>query len=278
MNADASPLAALPFFLATGDGERFCLYHEPQAGTPPRGVILYIHPFAEEMNKSRRMVFLQARAFAQSGYGVLQIDLYGCGDSSGDLRQASWDIWLADLAHARRWLAQRDIGPCYIWGLRLGALLALDYARDARPAGLILWQPALSGRAFLNQFARLQSAGRLFSDGRVVEQDTEIAGYRISSSLSDTIKQLDAANMAPRCPVQLLELNTYPQDAASMYAQAAGSGASLQPASTLLIQRWCEDGATVHAQALDGAPFWLNAEIGISRALLDATSIPVEHP
>ncbi|MBV7534778.1 hydrolase 2, exosortase A system-associated [Duganella sp. sic0402] len=277
MTVDSSPLAALPFFLAAGDGERFCLYHEPNPGVPPRGAVLYVHPFAEEMNKSRRMVALQARAFTQSGFGVMQIDLYGCGDSSGDLRQASWDLWLADLARARNWLEQRDHGPCYVWGLRLGALLALDHARKSHPAGLILWQPSLSGGAYLNQFARLQSAGRLFSDSPAVEQDTEIAGYRISPSLSTTIRQLDAASMPPRCPVQWLELNIQPRDAAGMYAEAAGATASLQPASALLVERWREEGATVHAQAVHGDPFWMSTEIGISRALLEATSIPMEH-
>jgi alpha/beta superfamily hydrolase len=39
---------------------------------------------AEELNKSRHVAAAQARAFAAAGYSVLQIDLYGCGDSSGD--------------------------------------------------------------------------------------------------------------------------------------------------------------------------------------------------
>ncbi len=53
------------------------------------------------MNKSRRMAALQARAFAAMGFGVLQIDLFGCGDSSGDFSDARWDIWKQDLAIAR---------------------------------------------------------------------------------------------------------------------------------------------------------------------------------
>jgi alpha/beta superfamily hydrolase len=36
------------------------------------------------MNKARRMAALQARALAALGYGVLLLDLHGCGDSSGD--------------------------------------------------------------------------------------------------------------------------------------------------------------------------------------------------
>nr|WP_229256486.1 hydrolase 2, exosortase A system-associated [Duganella lactea] len=262
----------MPFFLAADEGERFCLYHEPEPGVATRGVILYVQPFAEELNKSRRMVALQARAYAQMGFGVLQIDLYGCGDSSGEFAQARWDIWLADLARAWQWLEQRKLGPCYLWGLRLGALLALDFARQVRPTGVILWQPALSGRAYLNQFARLQSAARLFAGAHSAEQDNEIAGYLMSPSLADTISRLDAAGFAPRCPVQWLELTAVPTDAAGVYAQAAGAPVALQPASALLVERWREDGAEVLARAVHGEPFWSSAEIGVCPDLLAATA------
>lgn len=264
--------APLPFFLGADEGERFFLYHEPEPGVPARGAILYVQPFAEELNKSRRMVALQARAYAQMGFGVLQIDLYGCGDSSGEFAQARWEIWLSDLARAWRWLERRNLGPCYLWGLRLGGLLALDFARQARPAGVILWQPAISGRVYLNQFVRLQSAARLFSATPAAEQDTEIAGYLMPPPLSATICQLDASTMAPRCPVQWLELNAMPPGGAGEYAQAAGAAVALQPASALLIERWRADGTSVHACAVRGEPFWTSAEIDISVDLLAATT------
>nr|WP_229262508.1 hydrolase 2, exosortase A system-associated [Duganella radicis] len=269
-------MSALPFFLSADEGERFCLYHEPEPGVPARGAILYIHPFAEELNKSRRMVALQARTYAQAGFGVLQIDLYGCGDSSGDLSKASWDIWLSDLTRAWHWLAERNLGPRYLWGLRLGALLALDMATRVRPQALILWQPALSGRAHLNQFARLQSAARLFSSAPAVEQDSEIAGYLMAPALSNAINQLDAGALTPRCPVQWMELSWPLQDAAADYAAAAGGARpALQAASSLLIDRWRSDGALVDAYPLHGEPFWSSAEIGVVSSLLDASNAAI---
>ncbi|NVM78321.1 exosortase A-associated hydrolase 2 [Duganella sp. SG902] len=278
MTVDAVSLSALPFFLSADEGERFCLYHEPEPGVAVRGAILHVPPFAEELNKSRRMVSLQARAYAQAGFGVLQIDLYGCGDSSGELAAARWDTWLNDLARAWQWLAEHKLGARYLWGLRLGALLALDFASRARPEALILWQPALSGRAHLNQFARLQSAARLFSSAPAVEQDTEIAGYLMPPALSSAIGGLDAAALTPRCPVHWMELSMPPGcDAASAYAAAAGNaGAALQPASALLIDRWRDDGASVRAYPVHGEPFWSSAEIGIVPELLAATSSAME--
>jgi exosortase A-associated hydrolase 2 len=271
--------SALPFFLAADAGERFCLYHQPDPEARPRGAILYVHPFAEEMNKSRRMAALQARAYARAGFGVLQIDLYGCGDSSGDFCEARWDTWLSDLELGWEWLAQRGAGPYYLWGLRLGALLALEFATRAKPDALILWQPAISGRAHLHQFARAQSAARMFGaapEQSAAEQGTEIAGYMVAPELSAAINQADAAALAPTCPVQWLELNTPPaaSDLATSYAAAANGQApqpALQPASALLIERWREAGTMIEAWPLHGTPFWSGTEISESPELLTAT-------
>ena len=270
---------ALPFFLSANAGERFCLYHQPEPDVPPRGAILYVHPFAEELNKSRRMAALQSRAFAQAGFGVLQMDLYGCGDSSGDFADARWPIWLDDLALAWQWLAERGAEPIYLWGLRLGALLALDFATKTRPDALILWQPVISGRAHLHQFARMQSAARLFGENRPApEQGNEIAGYTIAAELSEAIRQVDAATLAPTCPVLWLELSTALQatvDSTNASGRASGNSvpqeAALQAASALLIDRWREAGAMVDTQALHGMPFWSSAEIIESPELLAAT-------
>ena len=124
MDARAPRLATTTdaFFLASparAGGQRFCLLTTP---AEPRATVVYVHPFAEEMNKSRRMVALQARAFAAAGIAVLQIDLFGCGDSCGDFASARWDQWLRDLTVAADWLAERGNGPMQLWGLRLGAL------------------------------------------------------------------------------------------------------------------------------------------------------------
>jgi exosortase A-associated hydrolase 2 len=271
MTVHAHRVHALPFFLKAAEGERFCLYHEPDPDVPERGAVLYVHPFAEELNKSRRMAALQSRAYARAGYGVLQLDLYGCGDSSGDFSDARWRIWLDDLALGWQWLAQRSQAPRYLWGLRLGALLALEFAARAQPApsGLVLWQPVISGRAHLNQFMRMQSAARMFAsapaepaanDGDVF---TEVAGYRLAPQLIEAIQRTDAS-LAPSCPVQWLELTT-------PLAGEPPSPPALQPASALLIERWSRAGAHIDAFPLHGEPFWSTQEITEVPVLLATT-------
>src|SRR5262245_3855900 len=81
-------------------GQRLYLHHRPRPEAAPRGTVLHVHPFAEEMNKSRRMAALHARALAGAGFEVLQVDLAGCGDSSGEFGDATWDDWVADVVDA----------------------------------------------------------------------------------------------------------------------------------------------------------------------------------
>ena len=64
------------FFLPVTGGRLFCLLHRPAGETAIKGAVLYVHPFAEEMNRSRRMAALQAKAMASAGYMVLQVDLF----------------------------------------------------------------------------------------------------------------------------------------------------------------------------------------------------------
>src|SRR5262249_35049316 len=152
--------------------------------------ILYIHPFADELNKSRRMVALQARQFAANGFGVLLPDLYGCGDSGGDFADAHWDVWLDDLHRCLDWLRADNEGPYYLWGLRAGALLATELAQRTAVAGLILWHPVINGAQMLTQFLRLRLAvGMMRGSQETTTQlrDTlaagnslEVAGYEIN--------------------------------------------------------------------------------------------------
>ena len=48
------------------------MFHAP-GGHSVRGSVLYVHPFAEEMNKSRRMVALQSRMLAEKGFAVMHV-------------------------------------------------------------------------------------------------------------------------------------------------------------------------------------------------------------
>lgn len=264
---DALPL--LPFFLPASGGQRYCLLHLPPPGRSARGGIVYVHPFAEELNKSRHVAAAQARAFAAAGYSVLQIDLFGCGDSSGDFGEARWDIWRNDLHLACAWLAQRVDGPLTVWGLRLGALLALDFAsRAPLPlAHLLLWQPELDGRRVIDRFLRLRLASGMLAGGAreapgharaalANGEPVEVAGYLLAPELAHAIDGVRASALMPAVPVYWLDY------------QAPGQHA---PPLPQLAREWREHGAAVHVASFGDGPFWHSGELLACPQLLHAT-------
>ena len=180
-------------------GQRFCLLYEPQ-GRAVRGAIVFVHAFAEEMNKSRRMVALQARALAEAGFCVLQIDLHGCGDSSGDFVDASWQGWVEDIAQAARWLQNHTNAPLWMWGHRCGCLLAAEAAGQFRlECNFLFWAPPASGKQLLQQFLRLKTAGQMLAGtasagtealrAQLVDEGfVEVAGYRLPNALANGVR------------------------------------------------------------------------------------------
>ena len=136
------------------------LFHAPAA--PARGSLLFLHAFGEEMNKSRRMAALASRALAAAGFAVLQIDLLGCGDSSGEIDEAGWSDWIDDAVLGAQWLQQRCSGPLWLWGQRAGCLLAAAAApRLPQVHHFLFWQPQVSGKLTLQQFLRLKMASQM---------------------------------------------------------------------------------------------------------------------
>ncbi|MDZ7803478.1 hydrolase 2, exosortase A system-associated [Thiohalophilus sp.] len=249
-------------------GALFYLLHEPD-DLAVRGAVLYVPPFAEELNKSRHMAARQARLLAERGYVVLMPDLYGCGDSGGDFGDARWQDWLADLATCYRWLQTQYAVPVILWGLRAGCLLISDLlqTRQLTPAALLYWQPVIQGERYLAQFLRLRMAASMLGDNKETTgqlqarlqggETLEVAGYALTPALASG---LAAARLSvpPVAPVIWLEV-------------VQSDPPALPPVSTQLITAWREQDADVRASAVAGDPFWTTQEIHQAPALLTAS-------
>lgn len=259
-----------PFFLDGEHGALFCIYHQPTA-RPPLGAILYLHPFAEEMHKSRRMAALQARRFAAEGYAVLQPDLTGCGDSAGDFSDASWETWLADARLAHAWLLARTGGPVTLWGLRTGAALAAALASSLPGIErLLLWQPVTSGELYLNQFLRIKTASEMLNNSQTgtrqlrarldAGEGVEVGGYMLSPPLAADLSRMKLADYRPACPATWLETGLADSD-------------TLAPAGQRIADDWRAAGVQVKTRTVKGEPFWLTQEITECPALLEASTL-----
>ena len=267
--------------MPSGDGrggQRFCLHHTPAPGTTPQGCVVYVHPFTEEMNKSRRMAAMQSRALARAGYAVLQVDLLGCGDSSGDFGDATWEAWVADVVRACHWLLERSTGPLWLWGLRAGCLLAVEASRHlTAPCNFVFWAPTPLGKTQLQQFLRLKAASDMLATGAkgVTEglrqqlaagQPVEIAGYALTPDVARGLEQAmlkppegrTAPASAPRARLEWLEMSTR-------------EDAGLNPVARKAIGEWEHAGLTVRSHIVQGPSFWQTTEIEDAPALIPAT-------
>lgn len=255
-------------------GQRLCLYHPP-AGGRARGAVVYVHPWAEEMNKSRRMAALQSRALADAGYAVLQIDLHGCGDSSGDFGDATWAGWVDDVCLAAKWLQVRHEAPLWIWGLRAGCLLAVEAVRAIDgPSCLLFWQPVTSGKAVLQQFLRLKAASDLASgDAKSMMAEVrrqlnsgetvEIAGYSLAPALAAGLERATLAAAPGVARVEWIEVATRAE-------------ATPLPASVPISEAWQRAGVCVRTSVVTGPAFWQTTEIEDAPALFAATVGAIE--
>lgn len=255
------------FNLHVPAGFRFCVLRQREGGASSRGTIIHVHAFAEEMNKSRHMVALAADAWARDGWCVLQIDLGGCGDSAGEFGDATWDGWLEDVRLACEWGRARNGGPLWLWGLRLGALLACEADRRFHlDCGLLLWQPVTGGKQHFQQFLRLWQGGQIV--GKTMgDADTsprqrlaagapvEVAGYEISPELAKGIEMAQIDEHLPSRRVHCFQVN-------------AATSAAPSPALERVVAKWRERGVDVRVHATIGPSFWQAQEIEIADDLL----------
>jgi exosortase A-associated hydrolase 2 len=271
VNAPSAAFEITPFFLPGIAGDLFSVLFQPRA--PVTRGVLYCPPFAEEMNKARRMAALQARALAQRGIAVLFVDPFGTGDSAGDFGAARWETWQDDLRRAAGWLTEHGCARLTLWGLRSGALLAAPLARDLGDVceRLLLWQPVVRGEQMMTQFLRLRLAADLVAAGEKITtqqlrerlyrgEAVEIAGYTIAPEL---IRALDVADLqsglgASRVPVDWFDV--------------AAAARALTPVSAKVIEAWRAQGNAVRAEVVVGESFWNTPEIALVPELVDRTT------
>lgn len=234
----------------------FCLQFWPE--NPPRAHVVYLPPFTEEMNRCRAIVAEQARWFVDHGLSCSILDFYGSGESQGDLANATLPIWLQNVEDTIAELQQRAEAPVYLWGCRLGALVAMQYLQS-RPDScdkLLLWQPVSSGKAYVTQVLRQRTAG-LVDRGEQAETTTElrqrlaagetldVGGYTLGGALLGALDELEIGALAQRPAAQVFWLEHSEDEAASLGARSERAVSHLR-----------ELGAEVTVQLFAGQPLW----------------------
>lgn len=240
---------------------------------PVRGEVLYLPPYAEEMNRCRCHVVEAARRLAAQGQRCLLLDHHGTGESEGLSTEADWSHWLADASATAQALAARDGLPLTLWGLRTGALLAAEVAAGAGLAieRLLLWQPVLDGKQFVNQYLRLRIASQMVHgaqrettaeilDRLAAGEDVEVAGYPLSHRLVQGLSTRRLADLKGLAGTRI--------DWIEIAAQA---DQPLPPGSRRVADGLLAAGARLHSRTVVAPQIWQLAGVHEAPALIEAT-------
>jgi uncharacterized protein len=265
-----SPPLLQPAFIGHA-GERLFVVARRPAGQCV-GCVLIVPAFAEEMNKSRRMVALTAHALAQRGVASVTPDLYGTGDSDGNFEAATWRRWTADIAQVWQWCAQQQLPVTGLLANRLGCALAVHTMREcgAQLQTAVFWQPVVDGTRTIDQFLRLRVAATLMSaDAKESVKDLraqlragatiEVAGYPLSGALAASIDEvtLDAKERTAQRLYWMEVMRT--------------EDAPLPAPSVKAMEAWRKTGCEVVSQTILGEPYWTSTEIVTLPILVERT-------
>lgn len=261
-----------PQFFRGARGDCYGLLHKTLDNGGNRIGVLLLPPFADEMNKSRRMLARLLHRLAEHSVSGLLFDPYGTGDSAGDFSEASWDLWLADARIAARFLREQGVDELVVVALRSGALIARAVESDLQACGLramLLWHPVPSGKVMLNQFLRLRLAalmdqggsretGAMLRERLTAGEIVEVGGYGLSGDLAFGMEEVD-----------LLDSELDPSVTVAWAELVSDAERPLLPASRKVIERWRQRGIDVRAETIVGPQFWSTAELADVPELID---------
>lgn len=266
-----------PIVIHSKQGDLIGFYHAPSSHVVPIGDVLLVPAFAEEMNRCRSMVTLQAQAFAAIGMGTLVLDMYGTGDSAGEFSEADWNGWREDLESGVAWLRAHGNGCQMLWGVRLGALMAAQIAaRDSSLDKLLLWMPVVNGKSYWTQFLRIRIASEMALPNGIkttealrlqsaAGQVVEASGYLVGPVLAQQLDRLEmpAAEDLGGKSIAWLEVG-------------ANSETPAPRASSKLVADWTEAGLQVTLTQVIGPQFWLVHERAVAPMLIEAGTVAVQ--
>ena len=264
----------VPFFLGARSGRIFCIRYRPQV-EPARGpVVMFVPPFGEEMNKSRRILHLQAKDLGSKGIVSWLPDLYGTGDSEGEFREATWEKWLQDVEDVLAEIVAQENREVWFIATRLGCALAQHFLDRSgmQISGVILWQPVISGKKYISQLLRIRliqekQSGAANANTAVIRERLrsdkilEIGGYELNHNLFAKIEQIDMVkrSWSGVRDVFVVEVSSDPDSPPALDSNRA-------------MKNWTSQGYNVHSMKVQGAPFYGASEIVVNHDLIAATT------
>jgi alpha-beta hydrolase superfamily lysophospholipase len=222
--AAAGTTAAHPTFIGGPERSLFCWHHAPSAGRRRGAGVLICPPLGYEYMSSYRTLRILAEELAELGFDALRLDYDSTGNSYDSCEDADRvDAWVrsirSGLDETRRLAGSNAIA---VIGLRAGGLLALQALAGSAIERLVLWNPFVSGRAYVRELTALARLSQ-GDDADDTEAGEDASGEAINAEghafTRQTLETLSAWAVhdlaaAPAIDVLIVDRDDRPVDAA----------------------------------------------------------------
>lgn len=220
----------------------FGVYDAPPGGGRSGGVVLCA-PLGHEYIRAHRALRTLAVRLTQAGLHVLRFDYYGTGDSAGSGEDGSLGQWQIDIGTAIDELKDMaDVRRVSVIGVRFGATLAaLACAARKDVDALVLWDPVMSGRGYVEQLLAIQATWLETRPrprepgGRLTKQ--EVIGFPLTPGLHREFEATDLARL-DRWPTRRLEIVESDDGAGELPAHLARAGVAHTARRVACDCRW----------------------------------------
>lgn len=205
-----------PLFFGSSAKPLFGCYHAPQSDPGRDCALIFCYSMGDEYIRFHRAFRQLAVRLAKVGFPVLRFDYYGCGDSSGECAQGRIDQWRQDIARAIDEIRKKTMAAkiCLV-GLRLGGALSVSVGADRGDVdGIVLWDPIVCGKAYLDELTAMHTGmlGYAHVEPKARPEDehhTEILGFSFSDAMIADIERVDllAIRQKPATNILIIESN-----------------------------------------------------------------------
>jgi pimeloyl-ACP methyl ester carboxylesterase len=213
-----------PFFLGSSDKQLFGVHHPPEGVEVRDGAVLLCPSLGHEYIAGHASLTQLGQHLARQGLHVLRFDFYGCGDSAGDIEDASVEQWVEDVGTALQEL--RDTSGSRrvsVVGLRLGASIAALAAAGMQKGGRpeihasVLWEPVVCGTQYLHGLAKLENRwlGAMYlRPPRDLEgcDGPEVMGHLMPEPIREELRRIDLENLPARPAEKILLMQNNDDD------------------------------------------------------------------
>jgi pimeloyl-ACP methyl ester carboxylesterase len=255
MHHVARPIPGIePCYFGSAGPDLYGCFHAPATAPAHDCGVLLCNPHGHEHIQFHRSMRRLAVLLAQEGFPALRFDFSGCGDSAGD--HGNWSIqeWRENVGAAAAHLQERSkVSRICVAGIRLGGALAALACCGQRPfESVVLWDPVIRGRDYLDELVSMHT--EMLRHAHVVpdplEQDMEILGFPLPGAFRTELEHLDLMDLPALPAERLLIIESHPSAQEKLLRQCfEGRGAcevQYRRFSNPHLWEWLEDFGRVH--------------------------------